>query len=139
MTGAIMTCVVGKTSKLLTSKIISLDIGCTKHLVSSSSNIFKSQYENVTLNLTNDSLLKETQQGTRTRNWEKSYGIGRINVSNTLVVLVFSMRLLSIPLLVEKNISVLFVHGEALFNAPEDDKEALCYVKQDNYGPFYIV
>lgn len=95
-------------------KFMMLDSGTTSHMTPNKSTVKDLTDCSVQISLADASTVSAVTKGVRTVKWCTIDGPTTVNLSDTLILPEMSMSLLSVPALVNKNISVLFMPGKAI-------------------------
>lgn len=117
---------------------IMLDSGTTSHMTKLIDRVHSRHKSDVEVRLADDSVVEASEVGVRTVRWMTDDGQDAVHLSETLVIPTLASSLLSVPALVNKNISVLFLPGQALLVDLEDDYRILGRASQSDDGLFYI-
>lgn len=115
-----------------------LDSGTTSHMTPKTDRVGQKAPCNTSIALGDDSTVRAFSKGTRNVKWQTDDGPVQVALSNTLVAEDLSLSLLSVPALVNKEIAVIFVPGQALLVDLQDDFRTIATAVQDQDGLFYI-
>lgn len=115
-----------------------IDPDTTSHMTGRTNHVFNRTECDGSINLANESYVTATKMGFRKINWQGLTRPMEVTLAKTLVTLDIKRNLLTIPALVKKDSTVLFVPGKALFIDLQNENNILGYAKQETDGLFYI-
>lgn len=111
--------------------------GCTSHITPLEDRLELHRKSDIKIELSDNSTVLANAKGVLTVHWKGTEGVHRVHLSNTLVYKDISMILLSVLVLVGKQIGVLFLPDTAVLIDLQENYEILGYGHHEKDGLFY--